>query len=121
MPPKCSLPGAWPNRIFKLKEKLRTAAVRGADERQRAVSACPEKVDSDFPIRTCANGRHTQDATRACQSERWTKRLFLAGFAVVVAFFLLAGENLLGDQSRILPDCGFDLRRHVRIGLEEGF
>jgi hypothetical protein len=45
--------------------------------------------------------------------------LFLGFFRVVASF--LAGEDLLGDQAGVLPDCRFDAGSDVGIVAQERF
>src|SRR5262249_37730619 len=100
------------------KKKLRTAVVRGADQRQPQSAHVPEKWVAVFRKGHAQILKTHGNATRVSVQYR-SKKLCLVGVDVV-ARFLLAGENLFADAAGILPDRGFDLRHHVGVRFQEG-
>src|SRR3954470_22031755 len=62
-----------------------------------------------------------EPGTISCRRRRQRRSIVgrLRAFGIAVVAFALAGQDLLRDQAGILPDRGFDLGGHVRIGLQE--
>jgi len=54
-------------------------------------------------------------------SDDKTKKSLFGGLLTVGVALGRAGQNLLGNQSGVLPDRRLDFHGHLGIGLEEGF